>query len=225
MSVVITIDGPSGAGKGTICRLVAKALNYSLLDSGALYRLTALASLNANIDAQNESDVAQVASGLDIEFVAEPDSTRVLLKGEDVSTAIREEAVGMLASKMAAYPAVRQALLDRQRAFFSSENGLVADGRDMGTVVFPNSPLKIFLTASAQERANRRVKQLQGSGSTNIDEAKILADIVKRDEQDTNRASAPLVPASDALVLDSTELSIDQVKMKVLDLVQERDLG
>ncbi|WP_188151622.1 (d)CMP kinase [Teredinibacter waterburyi] len=210
MYSVVTIDGPSGSGKGTICRLVAEATGFALLDSGALYRLTALASLNANIDLDSEAAVAALAEQLDIGFVAQDNYTQVILAGDDVTKTIREERVGMTASKVAAYPDVRAALLNRQRAFLTAP-GLVADGRDMGTVVFPDAPLKVFLTASAEERARRRVQQLKDAGETDIDYAKILADIEQRDYQDRNRAVAPLVPAADAIELDSTSLSIDAV--------------
>lgn len=214
MIPVVTIDGPSGAGKGTICRLVAQKTGYSLLDSGALYRLAAVASLNAAIDLDDESAVADIAAKLDIQFVAESASTRVMLDGEDVSSDIRTERAGMAASKVAAYPQVREALLQRQRDFCKAP-GLVADGRDMGTVVFPDSPVKIFLTASSEERANRRLKQLEDAG-VSADYEKILADIQARDEQDSSRASAPLKPADDALILDSTTMDIDAVLRAVL---------
>lgn len=214
MIPVVTIDGPSGAGKGTICRLVAQKTGYSLLDSGALYRLAAVASLNAAIDLDDESAVADIAAKLDIQFVAESASTRVMLDGEDVSSDIRTERAGMAASKVAAYPQVREALLQRQRDFCKAP-GLVADGRDMGTVVFPDAPVKIFLTASSEERANRRFKQLEEAGIS-ADYEKILADIQARDDQDSNRASAPLKPADDALILDSTAMDIDAVLRAVL---------
>lgn len=206
---VVTIDGPSGAGKGTLCRLVAQKTGYHLLDSGALYRLTALAATQASVDLARESDVASVAATLNIYFDVTPTGTKVFLNGEDVSVAIRQEDVGMNASKVAAYPAVRAALLDRQRAFARAP-GLIADGRDMGTVVFPSAKVKIFLTASAEERARRRYVQLQEAGQQG-DFAAILADIRARDERDSQRATAPLVPADDALVVDSTDLSIEQV--------------
>lgn len=207
---VVTVDGPSGAGKGTVCRILAEKFQYPLLDSGAIYRIAALAACNKNIDLSDEPALAKLASTLDIVFQIDENSTVVLLNGTDVSKTIREETTGMAASKIAALPAVRKALLDRQRAFAESGH-LVADGRDMGTVVFPNAELKIFLTASAEERARRRVLQLQEAGQTHIDETKILADIKERDERDTNRKTAPLAPAEDAVMIDSTNLSIDEV--------------
>lgn len=212
---VITVDGPSGAGKGTISRLVAKATGFHLLDSGAIYRLAALAALNANADLTDEAAVAAMASRLDVSFSADETAINIRLAGEDVTRAIRDEQVGMAASKIAALPAVRSALLARQRAFAKSP-GLVADGRDMGTVVFPQAPLKIFLTASAETRAKRRQRQLQMGGVT-ADYHGILADIQARDERDCNRKSAPLIPAMDALVLDSTQLTIEEVLARVLE--------
>jgi cytidylate kinase len=210
---VVTIDGPSGAGKGTVCRLLAQRTGYHLLDSGSLYRLTALSAMVSQLDLDDEKRVAQVAQMLDIAFVPTEDNTSVYLAGVDVTAAIRREEVGMNASKVAAYLPVRAALLDRQRAF-ARPPGLVADGRDMGTVVFPDAEVKIFLTASAEERAKRRYLQLQGSGAT-PDMAAILVDIRARDDRDSRRSAAPLVAAQDAFVLDSTDLSIEQV----LDLI------
>lgn len=216
MAVVITIDGPSGAGKGTICQLVARNLGFHLLDSGALYRLTALAAENQSVDFSDEVALAGVAAGLDVVFQPEDDGVKVVLAGEDVSSAIRQERVGMNASKVAVCQSVRDALLQRQRDFQQAP-GLVADGRDMGTTVFPSAEVKVFLTASAEERAKRRVLQLEQAGQE-ADYPKILLDIEARDKQDTERASSPLKPAGDALVLDSTELSIEQVLERVLAL-------
>ena len=209
MTLIITVDGPSGAGKGTLCQLLANATGYPLLDSGALYRLTALAALQGAVDFEDEETLASVAAQLDIAFDTNAKQVRVLLQGNDVSKDIRQEYIGMAASQVAARPLVRAALLARQRAFAKGA-GLVADGRDMGTVVFPNAPVKLFLTASAQERANRRVLQLQAAGQSVFYET-ILADIQARDKQDMERVSAPLVPAMDALKLDSTHLTIEQV--------------
>ena len=218
MSSIITVDGPSGAGKGTLCQLLAKKTGYALLDSGALYRLTALAAIKSNIALSDVNALASVAGGLDITFDATDRGVQVLLGGDDVTSEIRQEHVGMAASQVAALQPVRDALLLRQRAFAES-GGLVADGRDMGTVVFPAAPVKFFLTASAQERAKRRVLQLEAAGEE-ADKAKILSDIEARDKRDRERASSPLVPAADATLLDSTEMSIEEVfeyAMSVID--------
>lgn len=220
-AIVITVDGPSGAGKGTLCQLLAKHFGFELLDSGALYRLTALAALQAGTDLEDEHALSVVASKLAIEFVVAEQGVRTELEGRDVSRAIREERVGMTASKVAAYPKVRAALLDRQRAF-AKLPGLVADGRDMGTVVFPDAPVKIFLTASAKARAERRVAQLQAAGVGDIDYQKIFDDIVARDKQDTERASAPLKPAEDAVQVDSTSMTIEQVLQTAINLVEAK---
>ncbi|MGR5062622.1 (d)CMP kinase [Photobacterium sp. DNB22_13_2] len=206
---VITVDGPSGAGKGTLCMLLAEKLGWKLLDSGAIYRVLALAALHHGVDLESEDALVPLAAHLDVQFVAEGELVKVILEGEDVSDELRKEETGMAASKVAALPRVREALLRRQRAF-SEAPGLVADGRDMGTVVFPQAEVKFFLDASAEERANRRMKQLQQKGlDVNFDH--LLKEIQERDYRDRNRAVAPLRPAADALVLDSTEMSIDQV--------------
>ena len=208
MPTIITVDGPSGAGKGTVCRILANKLGFQLLDSGAIYRLAALAALRENIDLADETRLSELASNLDIQFVAKAETTNALLNGEDVSLAIREEATGIAASKIAPLPDVRAALLDRQRAF--AMDSLVADGRDMGTVVFPEAQNKFYLTASAEERARRRVLQLEESGSDCQYEV-VLADIQDRDYRDMNRATAPLKAADDALIIDSSDLSIAEV--------------
>ncbi|MGR5140974.1 (d)CMP kinase [Photobacterium sp. DNB23_23_1] len=206
---VITVDGPSGAGKGTLCMLLAEKLGWKLLDSGAIYRVLALAALHHGVDLESEDALVPLAAHLDVQFVAEGELVKVILEGEDVSGELRKEETGMAASKVAALPRVREALLRRQRAF-SEAPGLVADGRDMGTVVFPQAEVKFFLDASAEERASRRMKQLQQKGlDVNFDH--LLKEIQVRDDRDRNRAVAPLRPAADALVLDSTEMSIDQV--------------
>lgn len=217
--VILTIDGPSGSGKGTLSQKLAQHLGYHLLDSGALYRLVALASMKKNVDLQDQSAVSRVAATLDVRFVVIDDTTRILLAGEDVTDQIRTEAVGMNASLVAAYTGVRMALLERQRAF-AQQPGLVADGRDMGTTVFPFASKKIFLTASAEARADRRCKQLQAKGiNANWDE--IVRDIRERDERDINRSISPLKPAADAVLIDSTEMTIEQVFAKMIEVVQK----
>jgi len=218
---VITIDGPGGSGKGTISRLVASQLGWQLLDSGALYRLLALAAKTHHIDLTNEEALETLAAHLDVLFSGKnDDETRVLLEGEDVSQVIRTEQCGEAASRVAALPRVREALLARQRAFRELP-GLVADGRDMGTVIFPDALAKIFLTASPEARAERRYKQLKEKGiGANL--ADLSRDIRERDARDANRAVAPLKPADDAIILDSTQMDIDAVLERVMDLVSQR---
>ncbi len=208
---VVCIDGPSGAGKGTVAVLVAQRLGFQLLDSGALYRVTAIAARRAGIELSDEIEVAKIAASMSLEFkVSAPgEPVRVMLADEDISYEVRQEQTGADASIVAKYQRVRDALLSYQQAF-ATEDGLVADGRDMGTVVFPTSAVKIFLTASAEERAKRRYKQLKNKGN-DVSLAAVLRDIEARDEQDTNRVSAPLRAADDAFRLDSTDLTIDEV--------------
>ncbi|GLX81945.1 (d)CMP kinase [Thalassotalea eurytherma] len=218
---VITIDGPSGAGKGTASRLVAEQLGWELLDSGAIYRVLAVATQHHGVSVEEEEPLIPIASHLDVQFeVSSDQDVKVILEGEDVTTTIRQEEVGELASKIAAFPRIREALLRRQRAFRTLP-GLVADGRDMGTVVFTDAPVKIFLTASAEERAQRRFQQLKEKGF-DVNIGRLLEDIKQRDERDQNRKVAPLVPAEDALIIDSTELSIDEVVNKMLSYVNEK---
>lgn len=219
---VIAIDGPSGSGKGTLCQLLARELGWHLLDSGAMYRVVGMAAEKHGVDFADEAAVAQLAADIDVRFEpSEPgEPTAVILEGEDVSKALRSENSGHLASKVAVLPAVRTALLGRQRAFAQAP-GLVADGRDMGTVVFTSAPLKIFLTASAEERAERRYKQLINKGES-VNLAALLEDIRARDKRDSERTVAPLRPADDAEVIDSTGLGIEEVFSRVLSLVRER---
>ncbi|NVD07075.1 (d)CMP kinase [Vibrio sp. JPW-9-11-11] len=217
---VVTVDGPSGAGKGTLCMLLAKKLGFHLLDSGAIYRVLALAAIHHGVDLESEDALVPLATHLDVQFIAEGDLVKVILEGEDVSGELRKEETGMAASKVAALPRVREALLRRQRAF-AEGRGLVADGRDMGTIVFPQAEAKIFLDASAEERANRRLKQLQGKGlDVKFDD--LLSEIQERDDRDRNRPVAPLRPAEDALLLDSTTMSIDEVVEKALQYIESK---
>jgi cytidylate kinase len=222
---VITIDGPSGSGKGTIAGLLAHQLRWNLLDSGALYRLLAFAAGNHGVELSNEASLKLLAAHLDVQFSAATNGQgqRIILEGDDVSQAIRSETVAAGASQVAALPTVREALLQRQRAFQEAP-GLVADGRDMGTVVFPDAALKIFLTASAEERARRRYLQLKAKGD-DVSLSSLLDEIRARDERDTQRAVAPLKPAADAIQLDSTELSIDQVLERIMSEIALRDIA
>ena len=211
MTAVIAIDGPSASGKGTVAARVAEALGMDYLDSGALYRLTALAAQTQGVAWDDEAALEPIAAQLPVAFVA----GSILLNGEDVSATIRQEAIGMGASQVAKWPAVRAALLERQRAF-AGERGLVADGRDMGSVVFPDAKLKVFLTASAEERARRRALQLNIDLNSEAYQA-IVDDIKQRDWNDSQRAVAPLQQLPDAHLLDTTELSIENAVKKVLD--------
>lgn len=208
---VLAIDGPSGSGKGTVAGILAKRLGWNLLDSGALYRLLAFAAGNHGIDLTNEEALKVLAAHLDVQFTHAKggEGLHIILEGEDVTDTIRTEQVGAGASQVAALPAVRDALLQRQRAFLEAP-GLVADGRDMGTVVFPDAPLKIFLTASAQERARRRYLQLKAKG-LDCDMQALTEEIQARDERDSQRSVAPLKPAEGAILLDSTYMGIDAV--------------
>ncbi|MDY0065100.1 MAG: (d)CMP kinase [Steroidobacteraceae bacterium] len=218
---IITIDGPSGSGKGTAARALAQRLGWRLLDSGALYRLVAYAARQRGLAPQDESGHAALAQALDVTFDTNEQGQEVIwLAGEEVSRKIRTEAAGEDASRVAAMPAVRAALLERQRAF-AAPPGLVADGRDMGTVVFPAADLKIYLTASAEERARRRHKQLKDKGlSANL--AALSLEIAERDRRDMSRPIAPLRPADDAIIVDSTSMSADAVVERVLELAAAR---
>ena len=217
-NVIITV----GAGKGTLCYALAEKLGFDFLDSGAIYRITALDALKKQVNLENEDAVAEVGRNLNVQFVPDNGEVNVILDGENVGDQIRTAEAGQNASKVAAFPKVREALLQRQRNF-ACEKGLVADGRDMGTIVFPEAQVKLFLDASAEERAKRRVKQLQLKGF-NANFEQILGEIKERDYRDRNRAVAPLVPAKDALVLDSTHLSIDEVIRQALEYISSKGL-
>ena len=220
---VITVDGPSGAGKGTISHMLAEALGWHLLDSGALYRVTGQACLIEGVSWDDHPGVTEVARQLDVSFSAAANGEiMVSYKGTDVSRAIRTEEGGRGASTVAAIPAVRDALLQRQREFRQLP-GLVADGRDMGTVVFPTAPLKFFLTASARERAERRYNQLIAKGES-VNLPRLLEDIEERDARDSSREVSPLVPAEDAMIIDSTATPISDVFELVMLKVKERGL-
>lgn len=216
---VITIDGPSSAGKGTLCKALAETLQWSLLDSGAIYRVLALAALHHHVAINSEESLVTIAAHLDVSFKVEQGQLKVVLEGEDVSQYIRNEIVGNTASKIAVFPQVREELLQRQRAF-RVVPGLIADGRDMGTVVFPDALVKIFLDASSEERTHRRMRQLQEKGFS-VRLEYLLSEMKERDDRDRNRALAQLVPAVGALVLDSTRLTVDQVRAKALAHVSQ----
>ena len=221
MDSVICIDGPGGSGKGTISKFVADQLGWHILDSGALYRVLAIAAINHGVELDNEPAITLLAAHLDVQFTFDKEQgSSVILEGEDVSEQVRTEITGTAASKVAVLPEVRQALLNRQQAFLE-QPGLVADGRDMGTVVFPNAGLKIFLTASAVERAERRQKQLKEQGNS-VSIATLSKAIEERDERDRRRTISPLVAADDAIEIDTTSLGIREVVEKVMILVRER---
>jgi cytidylate kinase len=215
---VLTIDGPSGSGKGTIAALIAERLGWALLDSGALYRIIAAVALEEEMDLSDGAALAAMAAGLDIRFQNE----QVLVNGRDLTETIRTEPVSAAASQVAALEPVREAILDLQRSM-RQPPGLVADGRDMGTVVFADAPLKIFLDASTQARAERRYNQLKNKG-LDVNFRALLANLEERDARDRERAVSPLVPAPDALIIDSTDLTIEEVLEKVLSEVESRQL-
>ena len=215
---VITIDGPGGSGKGTIALRLARNLGWHLLDSGALYRIVAVAAMERAIEADNEQALGELAGHLDVSFSFTGDEVEILLDGNRITGKLRSEEAGVFASKIAIIPAVRAALVQRQREFRKLP-GLVADGRDMGTVIFPDAKLKIFLTASAQARADRRYKQLKEKGES-VNLTRLFRDIKKRDERDMSRSISPLTPAEDAQLIDSTEMSIEMVLEEVHKLLE-----
>ena len=214
---VIAVDGPGGSGKGTITTRLAEFLGWHFLDSGALYRLAALAVLKKQVSPEDEAMLGEVAANLDIRFETHEDAVTAWLEGENVTDRLRQEDTGVIASRIAAIPAVRTALSERQRRF-RQPPGLVADGRDMGTVIFPDAKLKIFLTASAEIRAQRRYKQLKDKGES-VNLTRLFREIKARDLRDQSRSVAPLRPAEDAVIIDSTDLSIDEVFEKVVSLI------
>lgn len=226
---VITIDGPSGAGKGTVCLKLAQSLNYRLLDSGALYRIVGLKAFeakllaNAELDSKDEENIAELTNKLHIQFLPrETGAVDIVVDGSNVAGEIRNETVGGYASKVAALPKVRAALLALQKNM-ANDSGLIADGRDMGTVVFPNADAKVYLTASAEARANRRVAQL-GQAGQSADYQAILHSIQQRDERDENRSVSPSKPAEDALVLDSSQMSAEEVYSKIKEFCQTKGI-
>lgn len=226
---VITIDGPSGAGKGTVCLKLAQALDYRLLDSGALYRIVGLKAFeaklltNTELDSKDEENIAELTNKLHIQFLpSETGEVDIVVNGSNVAGEIRNETVGGYASKVAALPKVRAALLALQKNM-ANDSGLIADGRDMGTVVFPNADAKVYLTASAEARANRRVAQLEQAGQS-ADYQAILQSIQQRDERDENRSVSPSKPAEDALVLDSSQMSAEDVYSKIKEFCQTKGI-
>jgi cytidylate kinase len=220
---VITVDGPSGSGKGTVAMRLAQDLGWHFLDSGALYRLVAVAAMDRGIAPEDEAALGSVAAGLDVSFGLSGDGMVILLDGNYITGRLRSEDVSAFASRISALSAVRQALVGRQRAF-RKPPGLVADGRDMGTVIFPDAVLKVFLTASVDARAQRRYKQLKEKGES-VNLSRLFREIEKRDERDSSRALSPLKPAADAHVIDSTELSINEVVSQVHKLLDISSLS
>ena len=222
MNHVITIDGPTGSGKSTVSRLLAKRLNYPYLDTGAMYRVVALALKRAGIGLHDEAAISKICSELDIHFVPEVDTTRVYLGKEDVTEAIREPDIDLLASDVSALEVVRSAMTRLQRKI-GSQGPLVAEGRDMGTVVFPDAQHKFYVDASLDVRVDRRFQERQSRGES-ISREKVREDLIRRDDQDMNRSLAPLKPAEDAIAVDTTELTLDQVVGKILrEIEKEKD--
>lgn len=220
---VLAVDGPSGSGKGTVCRMLSTRLGWHLLDSGALYRLTAVAGSRAGLGSDDRAGHAAVAARMAVVFaVTAQGDERIMLDGQEVTGLVRAEQTGQGASRVAAWPEVRAALLARQRSF-AEPPGLVADGRDMGTVVFPEAPLKIFLTATPDERALRRYNQLKDKDSA-VSLAALSREIAERDLRDSTRSVAPLRPASDAFVIDSTGVAVEAIVERVIELGRARAL-
>ncbi len=217
---VLTIDGPSGAGKGAVSARVASRLGWHVLDSGAVYRSVALAALEAGVDLADPKSLVALCADLDLAFSPGPDGIEASLGGRRLGDALRAEAVGEASSRVAAVPEVRAALLALQRRF-RRPPGLVADGRDMGTVVFPDAPIKVFLDASVEERARRRYRQLKENGE-DVTFDRLLSDLEARDRRDRERAVSPTVPAADAVVVDSTDLSLVEVVERVVTIVGDR---
>jgi cytidylate kinase len=217
LAPVIAVDGPGGSGKGTITTRLANHLGWHFLDSGALYRLTAIAVMKKQTSLDDEVALGKIAANLDIHFETRDSEVRAVLEGQDVTGLLRNEDTGVIASRVAVIPAVRSALTGRQRRFRQFP-GLVADGRDMGTVIFPDAKLKIFLTASAEIRAERRYKQLKDKGES-VNLTRLFREIKARDLRDQSRSIAPLRPAEDAVIIDSTEMSIDEVFNRIVSLI------
>lgn len=220
MAFVITIDGPGGSGKGTVSKIVADYFNYNILDSGAIYRVLAFAAIKDNVPLDDEEKLADLGLKLNLSFKPIEDGVATILDGEDISRSIRTEETGSNASKIASLPKVRLALLERQRCF-AKDPGLVGDGRDLGTVVFPKAHLKIFLDATPEERARRRFEQLKAKDQV-ADYSKILEEIKERDFRDRNRTVAPLVPAEDAICIDTSNINAIEVSNKIIQLAKER---
>lgn len=214
MGYIITIDGPTGSGKSTVSRLLAKRLNYHYLDTGAMYRAVGLSIRRAGIGLQDEEEVARICNGLDIRFIHEGDSTRIYLAQEDVTEAIREPVIDLMASNASALDTVRRVMTRLQKKF-GSQGPLVAEGRDMGTVVFPEAKHKFYLDASLEVRVNRRFQERQKKGES-ISKEKVKVDLIKRDYKDINRRLSPLRPAKDANIIDTTELDPNQVVEKII---------